>query len=79
MAWASVVAPTVVAESGKGRTGFVVLSDPIGRPDHAMKASGYTVCGVCSALRSGRYKLVEGMCGRDDWRVRGRTLYSAHR
>ena len=49
------------------RTSFVALLDDLGAYPAINKMSGNTLLGACSAVRMGKWKLVEGAPGRDDW------------
>ena len=49
------------------RTSFVALLDDLGAYESFNKAQGYIMLGACVAVRMGKWKLIEGRPGRDDW------------
>lgn len=62
--WQSITSADRIASP---RTEFVALLDPIGNFPSLNRAAGWTLLGKCSSIRVGKYKLIVGMPGRDDW------------
>ena len=61
--WKSIVGD----ENASPRTEFIVLLDELGQFPSLLRTSNYVLLGKCSAIRSGKYKLIVGRPGRDDW------------
>ena len=68
--WKAIVNDAVANDdsiNSSPRKEFIALLDPLGQYPSILKASNHVLLGICSAIRSSKWKLIAGKPGRDDW------------